>query len=255
MLNRTVQIHPSPDLPKGAPFWFPKHSGHVSLCIGFILIGLSFNGNKGTSIQLLHADLLLAPRENENAQPLRVSKLHSAFDSCVRADLTLPLKELTMQKKDTAQNGLETDTTVSSPAVRGETMSPSVRKTIRKLPSDPLGFLSKYFLKTIRGPRKIMIDGSRDCEEIIRVVSKNLARMRYAYNKMLRENPGLVGNVGFRFVINDSGKVEECKVVEATMNNIVLQNTLVNQILQWRFDRLPDKTEPTIVAFCFWCGA
>ncbi len=145
------------------------------------------------------------------------------IDSCRHTDLTLPLKPLPdslLPKRDTVDELSRT--------------------------------LDKYRLTTING---LMIDGSRDCAEIVDTIYTHLPYLRCTYNKMLRLSPGLVGSVGFWFVIIGSGKVIDCRIVETTMNRTDQQDPLVNDILEWRFNPLPDSTDTTIAAFSLWFGS
>jgi TonB family protein len=168
-------------------------------------------------------------------------------DTCDHADLSLPLKELPPVRGDTARKlrPPHTDPPSTGPRKGGLHAHES-------FPGVDFSFLRRHELKTVRG---VMVDGSRDCGEIRGGIERNLTPMRYAYNKALRRVPGLVGNVGFRFVVESSGRVSDCRVVEATMKNTDLQETLVKQILQWKFEPIAGNAGPTTVAFRFWCGA
>ena len=51
----------------------------------------------------------------------------------------------------------------------------------------------------------------------MRVVMQNIAALRYAYNKRLREKPGLKGKITCKFAIDEFGKVIFCEALESTI--------------------------------------
>jgi hypothetical protein len=110
----------------------------------------------------------------------------------------------------------------------------------------------KYLLKTIYG---LMVDGKRDCEEIHESIQRGMVKLKYAYSKLLSEQKGLdgdVGYVGFWFVINGSGKIVDCRIVETTVTNKSLQEVLLRTVKQMQFTPLPNAADITIVAYPYW---
>ena len=171
------------------------------------------------------------------------------FRKCTSADLTLPLKPFSSPKKKSMDSN-DSLRPYSNPYHKGKGCYSG--EMLERLSNSFFSARLKYNLKTVRG---LMIDGPRECDEIDRVVSSNLSSMRYAYNKALQHHPGLVGEIGFLLQVVPSGKVADCRIIEATMNDTALQETFVNIIRHWEFDWRPDISDTVKVAFVFWCGS
>lgn len=91
----------------------------------------------------------------------------------------------------------------------------------------------------------------RSKASILRVVMQNIAALRYAYNKRLREKPGLTGKITIKFAIDEFGSVVHCEVVESTMMDGELENAVAGKILRWRFDRIDKPGDITEVVYPF----
>ncbi len=93
--------------------------------------------------------------------------------------------------------------------------------------------------------------GGRSRASIMQVVMNNLAALRYAYNKRLREMPGLKGRVTVKFAIDEFGKVVFCSIVSSTMNDKVLEDIVKAKILKWKFNRINKPGDVTEVVYPF----
>ncbi|MBD3346695.1 MAG: AgmX/PglI C-terminal domain-containing protein [Chitinivibrionales bacterium] len=93
--------------------------------------------------------------------------------------------------------------------------------------------------------------GGRSMASIRRVVMQNLAALRYAYNKRLREKPGLKGKITVKFAIDEFGKVIFCKVVGTTINDPTLENTIVSKVKRWAFGKIDKPGDVTEVVYPF----
>jgi hypothetical protein len=85
----------------------------------------------------------------------------------------------------------------------------------------------------------------------MRVVTSNLAPMRYAYNERLRNSYALKGKITVRFAIDEFGKVIFCKVDSTTMRDTLFEATIVKQIYGWQFERIPKPGDITEVIYPF----
>jgi TonB family protein len=95
------------------------------------------------------------------------------------------------------------------------------------------------------------LTGGRSKASIMRVVMQNLAALRYAYNKRLREKPGLKGKITVKFAIDEFGKVIFCQVVESTMSDPPLEQTVVGKIRLWKFEKIDKPGDVTEVVYPF----
>lgn len=95
------------------------------------------------------------------------------------------------------------------------------------------------------------LTGGRSKASIMRVVMQNLAALRYAYNKRLREKPGLKGKITVKFAIDEFGKVIFCQVVESTMADSELEQTVTSKIRLWVFEKIDKPGDVTEVVYPF----
>ena len=85
----------------------------------------------------------------------------------------------------------------------------------------------------------------------MRVVMQNLAALRYAYNKRLREKPGLKGKITCKFAIDEFGKVIFCEVVNSDMDDSTLEADIVDKIKRWVFEKIDKPGDVTEVVYPF----
>ena len=97
---------------------------------------------------------------------------------------------------------------------------------------------------------RIQGDG-RSKSDVMRVVMQNLAALRYAYNRYLRETPGIKGKITIRFAIDEFGNVIYCEVVESSMGDKDLEATVTGKIMRWKFDRIDKPGDITEVVYPF----
>ena len=95
------------------------------------------------------------------------------------------------------------------------------------------------------------LTGGRSKASIMRVVMQNLAALRYAYNRRLREKPGLKGRITVKFAIDEFGKVIFCQVVSSTMGDTPLERTVVSKIKRWVFEKIDKPGDVTEVVYPF----
>jgi len=96
-----------------------------------------------------------------------------------------------------------------------------------------------------------MLTGSRSKGSVMRVVMQNLAALRYAYNKRLRDKPGLNGKVTVKFTIDEFGKVIFCAVVNSTMNDVIFEQEVVEKIKRWVFEKIEKPGDVTEIVYPF----
>jgi TonB family protein len=95
------------------------------------------------------------------------------------------------------------------------------------------------------------LTGGRSRASIQRVVMQNMAALRYAYNKRLREKPGLTGKITVKFAIDEFGKVIFAQVVESTMADSELETTVVSRVKSWNFEKIDKPGDVTEVTYPF----
>ena len=97
------------------------------------------------------------------------------------------------------------------------------------------------------------LPGGRSRASIQRVVMQNMAAISYAFNRRLREKPGLNGKIGVKFAINQYGKVISAQVVESTMNDTDFESIVVDKVKSWDFGKIdkPDDVTEVVYPFVF----
>jgi TonB family protein len=95
------------------------------------------------------------------------------------------------------------------------------------------------------------LTGGRSRASIQRVVMQNMAALRYAYNKRLREKPGLTGKITVKFAIDEFGRVIFAQIVESTMSDSELESTVVSRVKSWNFEKIDKPGDVTEVTYPF----
>jgi len=91
----------------------------------------------------------------------------------------------------------------------------------------------------------------RSWASIQRIVMQNMAALRYAYNKRLREKPGLSGKITVKFAIDEFGKVIYAQVVASTMADTELETIVVSKVKDWTFEYVDKPGDVAEVTYPF----
>ncbi len=100
-------------------------------------------------------------------------------------------------------------------------------------------------------PGSGILSGGRSRASIMRVVYQNISALRYAYNKRLREKPGLKGKMICKFVINEFGRIVLCEMTESTIADAQLETEVVAKISSWVFEKIDKPGDMTEVVYPF----
>lgn len=90
--------------------------------------------------------------------------------------------------------------------------------------------------------QKVADPRSRSIEEIRRVFDTNKGAIFAIYNRTLRTNPALQGEVVLELVIGADGRVIDCKVVASEINDQTMIDKIVNRIRLFNFGDRDVKT-------------
>jgi Ca-activated chloride channel family protein len=96
---------------------------------------------------------------------------------------------------------------------------------IGRLGGGDLGGRGKSAIRVV--PGKTVIMGSLDKEVIGRAIRRNLARVRYCYEKELTKDPALAGKVAVRFRIGPEGDVLDAQIAESTLGNAAVEECIL----------------------------
>jgi len=100
------------------------------------------------------------------------------------------------------------------------------------------------------------LTGDRKEADIQRVVTQNIAALRHAYRKRLRDKPALAGTITVRFFVNEFGKVTSAQALRSTINDHELEDTVLTRVKSWNFDKFdkPGDLVEVIYPFAFYDG-
>jgi outer membrane biosynthesis protein TonB len=87
----------------------------------------------------------------------------------------------------------------------------------------------------------------------MRVVLRELPKLKHAYNRKLRSNPGLQGKITVKFAIDEFGDVIFSEVMHdgTTVGDRELQNEFASIVKAWKFQRIPKPGDVTEVIYPF----
>ncbi len=77
--------------------------------------------------------------------------------------------------------------------------------------------------------------GKLDRDVVKQYIRKQLAKIRWCYQKAFQKNPELEGKLTVSFVISPTGSVMSAKVITSTLNDKDLEGCIASKILTWRF--------------------
>ncbi|MCD4708018.1 MAG: AgmX/PglI C-terminal domain-containing protein [Candidatus Sabulitectum sp.] len=92
---------------------------------------------------------------------------------------------------------------------------------------------------------------SRTAEEIAELVSEKRGTVMYVYNKHLRTDPLLMGQVHIAMIIHPSGRVSDVEIVSSNMYNRAFELELISSIEQWRFGSVSSSEGPLPIQLPF----
>ncbi|HJL15760.1 MAG TPA: AgmX/PglI C-terminal domain-containing protein [Sandaracinaceae bacterium LLY-WYZ-13_1] len=90
--------------------------------------------------------------------------------------------------------------------------------------------------------RRPRVNGYLSPEQIMRVVRRNQAAVRYCYENELQRQPNLAGRITIHWRISRSGSVSSARVGNSSMHNARVEGCIVRQVRRWRFPQ-PDGGE------------
>lgn len=80
-----------------------------------------------------------------------------------------------------------------------------------------------------------IILGALDKSLIDAVIKRNMARIRYCYQRELTKNPSLGGKITVKFVIAKDGTVSSATTKSSTMNNPAVESCINSQFMKFQF--------------------
>jgi len=100
--------------------------------------------------------------------------------------------------------------------------------------------------ETVRREKQETASRTRSKEELRRTMDANKSAIYSIYNRELRRKPSLQGSITPELVIEPSGAVSRCSVVESTLGEPGLENKICNRLLLVDFGPRPGVGQTTI---------
>ncbi len=92
---------------------------------------------------------------------------------------------------------------------------------------------------------------SRTAEEIAELVAEKRGTVMYVYNKHLRTDPLLMGQIHVAMIVHPSGRVSDVEIVSSNMYNRAFELELISSIEQWRFGSVSSSEGPLPIQLPF----
>lgn len=91
----------------------------------------------------------------------------------------------------------------------------------------------------------------RPRDQILMLINFNKGVMGKVYAKQWAENQNLQGTITARFGIDEHGNVVFCKVIKTTMNDPVMEQSVVDIVKKWQFGPIDNPGDVTEVVYPF----
>ena len=79
--------------------------------------------------------------------------------------------------------------------------------------------------------------GGLDKSLIDEQIKRNLAQIRYCYQRELPKNPTLGGKVRVQFIIGKDGSVSKANIKSSTINSTAVENCIIHRFLRFKFPK------------------
>ena len=76
--------------------------------------------------------------------------------------------------------------------------------------------------------------GSRDAQSILSIINQNKTSVEYCYQKYLKLNPSLSGEIYLEIVISPEGRVTSVNVIRSTLGDKQLESCITRTVGRWR---------------------
>ncbi len=76
--------------------------------------------------------------------------------------------------------------------------------------------------------------GQRNADVVTRVINAHSGAIEHCYNRQLKVNPNLKGEVVVSFTVSADGHVKSARVISSTLNNRKVERCIINSIRRWR---------------------
>ncbi len=139
-------------------------------------------------------------------------------------NLEVATSENVRQKLEGGQGSL------SSVDIEGTTIGGTIDKNITERAEKKVTANLK-----VTNPDSMVGSGKLDSKAVAEVVRRRISAVKNCYERELRRNPKLEGNITVQFTISQMGRVSDVNTIQNTMNSDSVASCIVDRIRGWRF--------------------
>jgi TonB family protein len=91
----------------------------------------------------------------------------------------------------------------------------------------------------------------RSRASVQKVIVSYIDKMKALYNRRLLEKNGLTGKITVKFLIDPYGRVVQTSIVKSTVKDTLLEQSVLQQIMHWKFEHILSETDLTTCVYPF----
>ena len=92
---------------------------------------------------------------------------------------------------------------------------------------------------------------NRTAPDIIKIIRQRAPGLRYIYNKHLKKNPGLEGQITLKFTIVPNGEIFDISIVSSTTQNQKFDAEIQQNVSRWIFPKIKSGNATVTIPFTF----
>ena len=235
----TLLLGPDPDVPLKDLLLLVRAAARNSRCTEAITLtvvegALRADCTSGTTLDRLDADLEELVRKKTTARMQRLSNR----DQLMRESTILKVLGSPGVGNGVLDDGNRKD--VFSDALVGGIGSIGGKSPAKKGTAVGLGSRVKRTSDIKLGPVKLNKNGTFDRNQIKKVIRRNMASLRWCYEKTLKRDPKLQGKLVISFEISPTGLVRDAKITRSTAKDTQFESCIMSRIGRLRFPASKD---------------
>ncbi len=186
----------------------------------------------------------LAREKAQNSGLLAMSDKLSALNAMannVKLDAPKTITAAPIAAKKTDQLANQARTVVASGGVKDAQLSQATQKMDLSARKVTEVAQSEQVVAAVAAEKAVQAEAAarRTSEELRRTIDANKSAIYSIYNRALRKQPSLRGAVTPELVVESTGQVSSCKVVESTLNDADLESKICSRLLLVNFGPKP----------------
>lgn len=92
---------------------------------------------------------------------------------------------------------------------------------------------------------------NRTAPDIIKIIRQRAPGLRHIYNKHLKKNPGLEGQITLKFTIVPNGEISDISIVSSTTQNQKFDAEIQQNVSRWIFPKIKSGNATVTIPFTF----